>query len=338
MSTDQVDGAGEPAAAREPLQLPGLGRAGAIVVGVLFWGWLLLRWTNDWLLPPGVGVPEGEPFLPVAPVEAAAGALGTLAADVAASGGAVGWAVGGLVGALAGTLDAVAFGIDTLPALAQGAWLTILLTTSSIVLGFFIAVPLAVARVYGGTLTRWVSLAYTELIRGTPLLAQLFVLFFGLGLTRYIRAVPGVGQGFIPDQAVWVAIIGFIINSSAYQSEYIRSALLSVESGQLTAARAIGLSRIEGIRYVVLPQGLRFAIPGWSNELVYLIKYSSLAAFITVPELFFRGNDVASETFRYTAMFTMVALMYLALVLSASTLMTAVEERTRIPGLGSGGR
>ena len=337
MGADPVGEAGEPGTVREPLQLPDLGRSGAIVVGVLFWGWLLLRWTNDWLLPPGLGVPVGQPFLPVAAVESTAARLAAVAGDLGAASGAVGL-VGGVVGWVAGVLDAAAFAIGTMPALAQGAWLTIILTTSSIVLGFFIAVPLAIGRVYGGTGTRWLSLSYTELIRGTPLLAQLFVLFFGLGLTRYIRAVPGVGQGFIPDQAVWVAIIGFIINSSAYQSEYIRSALLSVEGGQLTAARAIGLSRLEGIRYVVLPQGLRYAIPGWSNELVYLIKYSSLAAFITVPELFFRSSDIASETFRYTAMFTLVALMYLALVLSASTLMTVVEERVRIPGLGSGGR
>jgi polar amino acid transport system permease protein len=188
--------------------------------------------------------------------------------------------------------------------------------------------------VYGGTTARWLALSFTELIRGTPLLAQLFVLFFGLGLTTYIRAVPGVGQGFVPDQAVWVAVIGFTINSSAYQAEYIRSALQSVDAGQLTAARAVGLSELGGIRYVVLPQALRYAIPGWSNELVYLIKYSSLAAFITVPELFFRGRAVASETFRFTVMFTLVALFYLAIVLSASRVMGYLEEATAIPGLG----
>jgi len=303
--------------ARPSVGLPSRGRTIGLLAAAVFWGWLLARWANDWLLPPGVGVPRGQPFVSPAAIEAAGEDL-----------------AGTALAPLAGVLDAVALAVASLPSLAAGAWLTLVLTVSSIALGFVLAVPISVLRVYGDRTTRWLALAYTELIRGTPLLAQLFVLFFGLGLTRYIRAVPGVGQGIVPDQAVWVAIIGFVINSSAYQSEYLRSALVSVDPGQLTAARSIGLSRVGGLRYVVLPQALRFAIPGWTNELVYLLKYSSLAAFITVPELFFRSNAIASRTFQYTRLFTLVALFYLALVISASTLMGVVEERTAIPGLG----
>jgi polar amino acid transport system permease protein len=238
----------------------------------------------------------------------------------------------------AGLFGFVAGAIPSLPSLARGAWLTIVLTVAGIALGFVLAVPLSVARVYGGRGLRWLSLSYTELIRGTPLLAQLFVLYFGTGLTGVIRVLPGVGQGFVPGSAVWVAILGFTLNSAAYQAEYIRSALESVDTGQLTAARAIGLSKVDGIRYVVLPQGLRYAIPGWSNELVYLIKYSSLAAFITVRELFFRTEEIANATFRYTELFLLAALFYLALVVSASMLMNRVEEWTAVPGLGGRAR
>lgn len=281
-----------------------LGRLGLIAYG-LFWGWLIARWVNDWILPPGVGLPRGQPFLSP-----------ELFAPVSSS---------------------VALGVSYLPALAVGTWVTIVLTGVSIILGFVIAVPLSVLRVYGGPL-RYLALAYTELIRGTPLLAQLFVLYFGTGLTTWIRELPGVGVGPIPTQAFWVAIIGFTINSSAYQSEYIRSALLSVEGGQLTAARAIGLSKVDGIRYVVLPQGLRLAIPGWSNELVYLIKYSSLASFITVRELFQAGRGIASQNFRFLLVFTLVGLVYLAIVITASNLMASAERRVSIPGLGGGRR
>ena len=301
-------------------------RAAWLGLAALFWGWLLLRWLTDWVLEPVFGVGADEPYVPAEPFAEAGTALAAAAPTLGP--------LAGIATGLADLLGAAAFAVGTLPALAAGVWLTVVLTVVSIVLGFPIAVAVSTARVYGGTATRWVALSFTELIRGTPLLAQLFVLFFGLGLTTYIRAVPGVGQGFVPDQAVWVAVIGFTINSAAYQSEYLRSALQSVEAGQLTAARALGMSQLEGLRYVVLPQSLRYAIPGWSNELVYLIKYSSLAAFITVPELFFRARDVASETFRFTAMFTLVALFYLAIVLSASALMDAVERETAIPGLG----
>ena len=277
-------------------------RGGAgILLYLIFWGWLVARWLNDWILPEGVGAPSGTSFIDPAVVEPISGNL--------------------------------AFAVQYLPALASGAYMTLVLTVVSIILGFVIAVPVSVARVYGKR-SAWVSLGFTELIRGTPLLAQLFVLYFGLQLSAWIRELPLVGEGFVPGQAFWVAIIGFTINSAAYQAEYIRSALISVERGQLTAARAVGLTQIEGIRYVVLPQALRYAIPGWSNELVYLIKYSSLAGFITVPELYHVGRRIASQNYRYTAMFVLVGLMYLAIVVSASTLMDYVENRTSIPGIG----
>ena len=183
----------------------------------------------------------------------------------------------------------------------------------------------------------WISLVYTELIRGTPLLAQLFFLYFGLPLASFFNGFEFVGEGAIPRASILVAIIGFTINSSAYQSEYIRSALQSVDAGQLTAARAVGLSKFGGIRHVVLPQGLRFAIPGWTNEFVYLIKYSSLAAFITVPELFREAQTIASDTFQYTDTYVVVAVMYLALVLTTALAMERLEAFVSIPGIGRAG-
>ena len=293
----------------------------------VFWGWLLVRWINDFLLPASIAVPDDQSFFPFAPFEAAAESLAGTAASLGV--------IAAPLDVVAGLLSFVAGAIPSLPALARGAWLTIVLTVAGIALGFLIAVPLSVARVYGGRVLRWLSLSYTELIRGTPLLAQLFVLYFGFRpLTQIVRQIPGVGSGFIPGTAALVAILGFTINSAAYQAEYIRSALESVDAGQLTAARSIGLSKREGIRYVVLPQGLRYAIPGWSNELVYLIKYSSLAAFITVEEMFFQAEDIANNTFQYTELYVLAGLFYIALVVSASVLMGVVEDRTAIPGLG----
>jgi polar amino acid transport system permease protein len=291
-----------------------------------FWSWLVIRWINDFLLPDSIAVSSERSFVPVDPVAAAAETIGSVAASLGP--------IGAPIDVLARLLGFVAGSLPHLPALARGAWLTIWLTMAGIAFGFVLAVPLSVGRVYGGRWLRWLSLSYTELIRGTPLLAQLFVLYFGLPLTQIIRELPGIGVGPIPAQAFWVAVIGFTLNSAAYQSEYIRSALESVDAGQLTAARAVGLSRSEGIRYVVLPQGLRYAIPGWSNELIYLIKYSSLAAFITVRELFFRAEAIANDTFRYTELFLLAALFYLALVLSASVVMGWVEERSSVPGVG----
>jgi polar amino acid transport system permease protein len=328
VSTESADPAESAAETRGSIGIEFGDRPVFFVVLAAFWGWLVVRWLYDWVVVPGTNVSARETFFPTESLLALGESLRAVSAGP----------LSGLFDWLAGGADFVAFGLEALPQLAAGAWLTVVLTAVSILLGLVLAVPLSVARVYGNRALRWPALAFTELIRGTPLLAQLFVLYFGLGLTQYVRAVPGVGVGVIPGTAVMVALIGFTINSAAYQSEYIRSALLSVESGQLTAARAVGLSQLEGIRHVVLPQGLRFAIPGWSNELVYLIKYSSLASFITVSELFFRAEAIGSETYRYVEIYTVAALFYLAMVLSASAFMGWVETRVSIPGLGSKGR
>ncbi|RKD93958.1 amino acid ABC transporter permease [Halopiger aswanensis] len=295
---------------------------------VLFWGWLVTRWLYDWTLGRwGIGPGAGEPFLPSAPLESVAAVfegkqvalpLGPVAIPTD-------W--------IASLFDGAALAIDIAPALASGAWYTILLTIAAIALGFCIAVPVAVLRVYGGPL-RWLALAYTELIRGTPLLAQLFVLYYGLPLAVWLNDISVIGRGFVPEYAFWIAIVGFTINGSAYQAEYIRGALESVDEGQLTAARAIGLSKLEGIRYVVLPQTLRYAIPAWTNELVYLIKYSSLAGFITVPELYYRASRIASSTFEYTPIYVLLAIVYLGIVLSATNVMDRVERYVAVPGIG----
>lgn len=308
-------------------EVPGARWTLLVAGGAVFWGWLVVRWLHDWFLAPGVTTSNREPFVPPELFEAGAARLQELAAG--------GGSVAGVLRWLAGGLEFLAFGAASMPALAAGAWITVYLTVLSILLGLVIGVPLAVARTYGGPALRWTALSYTELIRGTPLLAQLFILYYGLPTSVFVRQIPGVGHGFVPYAAVWVAVLGFTLNSSAYQAEYIRSALQSVDPGQLTAARSVGLSRLAAIRHVVLPQGLRYAIPGWTNELVYLVKYSSLAAFITVPELFREARNIAADSFRVIDIYVWAGLFYLALVLTLSVVMSRFETAVAIPGVGS---
>jgi polar amino acid transport system permease protein len=270
---------------------------------VAFWGYLFVRWTYNWVVEPGVGVSSREPFFSPEPFYAVRDALN-----------AVGGVASLVLDPVAGLFDFLGFGITALPQLAEGAWATILLTLVGMLLGLVIAVPLTVARVYGGRVLSGVALAYTELIRGTPLLAQLFVLQFGIKLSSSIRQLPLVGTGVVPEEAFFVATIGFVFNSAAYQSEYFRGAFQSVDEGQLTAARSVGLSKLDGIRYVVVPQALRYGI---------------------VKELFFRADAIGSETFAIVEVLTLAALFYLALVLTATRLTKAVERAVAIPGVGS---
>jgi len=284
-----------------------------------FWLWFGARLLNDWF--GGVFVPAGRPFVDPQPVADAAAGLRDAGVPAA-------W--------LGDALGSLSFAMTYLPDFAAGAWLTVVLTVLATIFGLLLAVPLAAARVYG-RVTHWVALAFIELIRGTPLLAQLFVLYYALPLSQWFAAVPYVGTSIVPAQAVWVAVVGFSINSAAYQAEYIRGSIEGIDPGQLTAARSIGLSRIQGIRHVVLPQALRLAIPSWTNELVYLTKYSSLASFITVSELYYAAEAIAYDNYRFLDMFLLAAVVYLALVLSATTTMEWVRKRVTIPGVGGSG-
>ncbi|AHG04394.1 amino acid ABC transporter permease [Halobacterium sp. DL1] len=304
-------------------------RLGRNAILAVFWFWFSLRLLNDWF--GGVIVEQGEPFVPPAPFAEAAAALRESAVGLGLIGAPIGW--------VANLLGSISFAAEYLPAFAAGAWLTVVLTVLGIFFGIFIAVPLAAARVYG-RVSGWLALGFIELIRGTPLLAQLFVLYYALPLSRWFAEVPFVGTGIVPAQAVWVAVVGFTINSAAYQAEYIRGAIESVPTGQLTAARSIGLSQVGGIRYVVLPQALRYAIPSWTNELVYLVKYSSLASFITVTELYEIAESTAYQNYRFLDLFLLAAVVYILLVLSATTTMEWVRKQVAVPGVGgsAGGR
>ena len=333
MSSDSVDAAVGTIRGRKKVV--------AGVVGGALWLWLGARWAaHNTLLDSvfsAIGLPDlihsevrvgaREPWIPAEPFTTVADALGGVAAAVGPAGVIVEW--------VAWPFELAAFATSTGPALAEGAFITVYLTVISMAFGLVIAVPLAVTRVYGGAISSSLSLAYTELIRGTPLLAQLFFFYFGLPLAGLVSGVGLMELPGAPRSAAVVAIIAFTVNSSAYQAEYIRAALQSVDEGQLTAARAVGLSKREGIRHVVLPQGLRFAIPGWTNEFVYLIKYSSLAAFITVPDMFRRARDIGSDTFQYTEIYVVVGLCYLGLVLTTALAMQRLEDRVALPGVGT---
>ncbi len=163
------------------------------------------------------------------------------------------------------------------------------------------------------------------LFRGTPLVVQLYFWYFAL---PYVK-IAGTALILTPVQA---AIIGFALCSGAYQSEYIRGGLLSIKKGQLLAAQALGISPAQSVMSIVLPQAFRRALPGCGNEIIYLIKYSSLASIITVNELTGVGRGIAKATFQNTEVYAIVGLYYLALVTLAGWLLTFAENRMSIPG------
>jgi polar amino acid transport system permease protein len=210
---------------------------------------------------------------------------------------------------------------DVTPRLLAGLGTTVQLTIFAIGLGLVGGVLLALGRVYGNKPIYWVSTAYVQFVRGTPVLVQLFLIYYGLPVFE------------IRLDSLTAAIIGLGLNSAAYQAEYFRGAIQSISRGQMLAARAIGMTNLQAIRYIVLPQALRIVIPPWSNELIYTLKYSSVAFIIGAPELMATGQIIASRNFRYFEVFLIVACIYLVCVLVISKLLDIAEHKLKIPGL-----
>ena len=209
-----------------------------------------------------------------------------------------------------------------LPLLAHGLILTLEITVTCIAFGFAIGILLALARVYGN---KWLSIPasiYIQLFRGTPLLVQLLMVYYGL---------PSWGIMF---SAFTSGVLALGLNTAAYQAEYFRGAIQAVKGGQLLAARSMGMTMVQAARYIVLPQAFRIVIPSWSNELILMLKYSSIVFSITLLDLMGVGKRIASRNFRYFEVYVVVALFYLALVFIITQLLRLLEKRVHIPGLG----
>ena len=209
-----------------------------------------------------------------------------------------------------------------MPSLIDGLYITLILTFFSLFVGFIVGVLLALGRVYGNKAISSICIGYIELIRGTPLLVQLFILYFGL---------PSVGIILTP---LWAALIGLSINSGAYQAEYLRGSIQSIESGQMIAARTLGMNTFQSIKNIILPQSLRISIPAWSNELIYLLKYTSIAYIIQVRELTAEGKFIAAKTFRFLETFILIAIIYLVLTIVFTEIIDRFDKKLRIPGIG----
>jgi len=193
---------------------------------------------------------------------------------------------------------------------------------SSIILGIFIGF----LRVYGGKIGKTLANLYVYIFRGFPLLVTLMIMFFGLADIG-IRLTP-----------YWAAALAIIVCSSAYQSEYVRMSILSIDEGQSLAARSLGMRRSAEILYIILPQALRIALPGIGNEVIYMILYSSLAYVVGVNEIFSVAISVNSIWFKPTEVFLTTALIYLAMTTTASYGLKKLERKLWIPGFETGVR
>ncbi|MGC5327336.1 amino acid ABC transporter permease [Brevibacillus sp. SYSU BS000544] len=200
--------------------------------------------------------------------------------------------------------------------LAKGAFtFSLSLTLVSFAIGLVIAIITALARLSKVGIFRWVARAYVSIIRGTPLLVQLFIIFFGL---------PSVGVTIDPFPS---AVIGFSLNVGAYCSEIVRAAILSVAKGQWEAAYSLGMTYTQALKRIILPQAARVSIPPLSNSFISLVKDTSLAAAILVPEMTRKAQEIAAATYEPLLVYSEAAFIYWIICTALSVVQERLEKR-----------
>jgi polar amino acid transport system substrate-binding protein len=202
-----------------------------------------------------------------------------------------------------------------LPLLLRGALVTLEISAVAMTIAIAMGLFLAVLRVFGPRLIAWLAVGFIEVIRGTPLLIQLFIIFYGL---------PSLGIRFSP---FWAAVIGLGINYAAYEAENYRAGIQSIPRGQLDAALALGLTRPQTIRKIILPQAVRLVIPPVTNDFIALLKDSSLVSVITMVELTKMYGQLAATYYDYIGIGLLTAAIYFILGLPIARLSRTLEGR-----------
>ncbi|KUM43382.1 cystine ABC transporter permease [Pseudomonas sp. EpS/L25] len=212
---------------------------------------------------------------------------------------------------MSGTLQLL---LDSLPFLLKGAIWTVVLSLGGMFFGLLLGFGLALLRRSSNMALRSLARLYISFFRGTPLLVQLFVIYYGL---------PELGLQLDPLPA---ALIGFSLNMAAYTAEIIRAAIGAIDRGQWEAAASIGMTPLQTLRRAILPQALRIALPPLGNSFIALVKDTSLAATIQVPELFRQAQLITARTFEIFSLYLAAALLYWMLASLLSTLQNRLER------------
>ena len=228
-----------------------------------------------------------------------------------------------IIGAITIVLYLIIFESDPylriLKFLPDGILVTFEVTIMAIIFALIIGLFTGLGRVSKNRVINGIASVYVEVIRGIPLLVQLFYIYFALG--RFVN-VP----------ALLSAVLAMAICYGAYMGEIYRAGIESIPKGQMEAARSLGMNNSQAMRHVILPQAFKTILPPIGNEFVALLKDSSLVSILAVSDLLRRGREFASESFTYFETYTMVALVYLIITLFLSKLISIMEERLGVDG------
>lgn len=209
--------------------------------------------------------------------------------------------------------------MNAIPLLIEGAIFTIEITVLSVAIGIVIGLFVGIGRISKIKIIKWLSAVYVDFIRGTPLLVQIFLIYFALPVVTGIKMNPFIA-----------AVTACSINSGAYVAEIFRAGIQSIDNGQMEAGRSLGLSWIQTMRYIIVPQAFKRVIPPLGNEFIALLKDSSLVSVIGFEELTRRGQLVIARTYASLEVWICVALIYLVMTFSISRFVAYLERRYQI--------
>jgi polar amino acid transport system permease protein len=196
--------------------------------------------------------------------------------------------------------------------------MTVKITTISVIIGILLGIILGLARVSKSKVLKGFAKAYIEIFRGTPLLVQLFILYYGL---------PSLGVNLAPYIA---AVLGLGLNSGAYVGEIVRGGIESIDAGQMEAARSVGMSYGQAMRHIILPQAFKRIVPPLGNEFIALLKDSSLVSVIAVKDLTRQGRLIISRTYESFLIFLTVAAFYFVMVFIMTRIVNYTERKLKV--------
>lgn len=214
--------------------------------------------------------------------------------------------------------------IDSFPKLLDGAVTTVYLTVLSVLLGLLIAIPTAMALRSKNPLINWPALGFVFYFRGTPLLVQLFLVYYGSGQFREALTDMGLWQYF--KNAWFCAVLTLTLNTAAYSAEIFRGALQAVPRGEIEAGKAFGMSKWMLFKRVQLPKAFRIALPAYGNEIIFLLQATSLVGAITVVDLTKAADLIRSKTFAVYEMYLSAAVLYLIMTYALVYLFKMLEK------------
>ena len=208
----------------------------------------------------------------------------------------------------------------------QGAGVTVLLSFLALLFGFIVGLVACVCKISKNIILRWIANIYIEVIRDTPLLVQVTIMAYGFPMILGIKYPTMFGY----DDTFTAAVMAMILNSGAYIAEILRSGISSVDKGQMEASRSLGLTYLQSMRYIIVPQAVKNILPALANEFISLVKESAIVAFVGVTDIMFVANSVKNSTYNGFGPYLFAALIYFVITFTLSKLVGLLEKKMTV--------